>query len=424
MPVRIDLVTPNSPERLGELLQAEIGSGRWSDLYGAVAYVKMSGVKQIGTALFAFASQGTVRMTVGIDQQGSSLEGVQTLWQVLGGGSGVLYVLNNPATNPSPTFHPKLWLFSNATHALLVAGSGNLTGGGLFTNYEFGSVTELDLADPQDRSVFDRTKALLDDWADAAHPEVTEVSGASLQSMHTSGELPSESAISAAAVVARTARAAVAGVKRGAKATSGLFSGRAVTPAPTAPALPGLPPPPVTAAKAVRLPGSSSAAAAGRPAQIPTVTPRYNSLYVEVNPRSKTEIHIGKEPLNQDPAFFGWPFLGLTVPRKPGKPGDPQPDPLPTASVVVYDASGAVSGNVSDPSLKIWLYQAKQEFRLTLIAGLLGKTPNGSILVMHRQPPSGHDYAIEIYPPGHPRYASVLALCTQTLQGGRRFGWQ
>lgn len=428
MPVRIGLVTPNSPERLGEVLLREISSGRWSDLQAAVAYVKMSGVKQIGTALFAFASGGTVRMTIGIDQQGSSLEGVQTLWQVLGGGSGVLYVLNNPATNPSPTFHPKLWLFSNATSALLVAGSGNLTGGGLFTNYEFGSVTELDLADGQDRSVFDRTKALLDDWANAAHPEVTEVSAASLQSMHTNGEMPSESAITSAAAVARAARATIAGVRRGARATSGLFAGRSVHPAPKPPSMPTLPPPPVTPAKPVRLPGGAPVPSATGVAPAPAVTPIHNTLYIEVNPRNKTEIFLAKELLKQDPAFFGWPFLGLTTPKRPGNPGQPQPDPLPSARVTVYDASGTVAGTTVDPSLKLWTYSngasANDDFRLTLVAGLHKKVPDGSILVMNRQPPSGHDYDIKVFPPGHANHATMLARCTQAMPGGRRFGWQ
>jgi hypothetical protein len=427
MPSKIDLVTPRNHERLGDRLLVEITSGTWTELQGAVAYVKMSGVRQIGAALFGFSSTGTVRMTVGIDQQGSSLEGVQTLWQVLGGTAGALYVLNNPATNPSPTFHPKLWLLSNSSHALLIAGSGNLTGGGLFTNYEFGSVTTLDLADSDDRAIFDRTRSLLDEWADSSQVEVVEVSAASLQQMHGSGELPSESAISSAAAVTRAARAAIAGVKRGAKATSGLFAGRTINPAPSAPKMPMLPAPPVQPAKPVRLPGTSGASPTA-PATVPAVTPVYNVLHIVVNPRNKTEIFLAKELLKQDPAFFGWPFLGLTTPKRAGNPGQPQPDPLPSAKVTVYHASGIVAGTTIDPSLKLWTYSngksANDDFRLTLVDGLHKKVPDGSVLVMTRQPPSGYDYDIKVYPPGHPDHAAALAACNQALPQGRRFGWK
>ena len=41
--------------------------------------------------------------------------------------------------NPLPhTFHPKLYLFKSDDHAEMVMGSGNLTEGGLYTNYEAG----------------------------------------------------------------------------------------------------------------------------------------------------------------------------------------------------------------------------------------------------------------------------------------------
>jgi hypothetical protein len=137
-----------------------------------------------------------------------------------------------------------------------------------------------------------------------------------------------------------------------------------------------------------------------------------------------TEIFLAQRPLKEDPAFFGWPFLGLTG----GDPGQPQPDPLPTAEVTVYAADGSVAGHVRDDSLKLWIYSegpsAPNDFRLTLIGGLHKLVPDGSILVMTRQPASGLDYEIEVFPPGQARHATLLAACTETLPGGRRYGWR
>ena len=121
-------------DTLGSHLLRELANEKWTRLDAAVAFVKMSGVKQIGAPLYDFASRARVRLTVGIDHQGSSLEGIRNhaFWLILGGAASDLYVLQNPAGSPRSTFHPKMWLFRSDSEALLICGSGNLTGGGLF----------------------------------------------------------------------------------------------------------------------------------------------------------------------------------------------------------------------------------------------------------------------------------------------------
>jgi hypothetical protein len=431
MPTRVDLVTPLEQERLGARILNELSSGKWDNLNAAVAYVKMSGVRQIGAELFRFSLAGRSRFTVGIDQQGSSLEGVQTLWQTLGGGARTLYILNNPSSSPSPTFHPKVWLFSNSSHAVLITGSGNLTGGGLFTNYEFGSVIELDRNEAADSILFARTTALLDQWADDTQPEVVQIDPSTLSQMHKSGELPSESALRSANLVARAARAALAGVARSGPATSGLFRGSAIAAAPTPPGLASVPSGPVSPQPPGRVVSTASVQST-KPSASGLITPQaiapiHQKLFTQVNPRKKTEIYLAQAFLKQDPVFFGWPFLGLTTPKRPGNPGQPQPDPLPTALVTVFDATGGIAGSYVDLSLKLWTYSygksANEDFRMTLKEGLHKLVVDGSVLVMESQPSSGYDFEICVYPPGHGLYPAMLMKCSQSLPGGRRFGW-
>lgn len=423
---------------LGSRLTQELGSGTWTSLSVAVAYVKMSGVTHVAKPLFDFAQRHSVTAVVGIDQQGSSLEGVQTLWLLLGGAAGDLYALNNPSGSPSPTFHPKLWLFEGPGGALLLCGSGNLTGGGLFTNYEAGLALRMQATDPELAVV----KAALTAWTDDTQPEVSRVTASGLQAMHDAGELPSEAATRVAIALARTTRAMVAGLSRGGHAASGLFSGSPTQKAPAPQSMPPLPAAPVTPKAAPRVSGSKSST----PAQpkkrgakpVPGVSspvtvsasalvPQHNELLIRVNPRNKTEIYLAQAPLQEDPAFFGWPFLGRTTPRR-NNPGQPQPDPLPVADVTVFDATGAVLGRVRDPSLKLWTYSfglsANDDFRMTLTGGLHKLVPDGSVLRMIRQPPSGVDFELEVYPPGHPQHTALLAGCTETLPGGRRYGWR
>ncbi len=399
----------------------------------------MSGVVHIAPRLHAFATRNQVRITVGIDQQGTTLEGLQDLWLLLGGASSKLYVLQNPGGNPSPTFHPKLWLFRSRIDALLICGSGNLTGGGLFTNYEAGVVLPLALDDPTLRVVIE----VLDEWSNESRPEVVRVTAANMQAMHDAGELPSEAATRLANRLSGTARALIAGVGRGVRVSSGLFRPANVPPAPPTPEPPVLPLPPVTPRPVPRFsapppartdgaqtPTRPTRPTPGGPPVVPStdLVPLHDQLLIIVNPRQKTEIFLAKAPLQDDPAFFGWPFLGRTTPRRPGSSPQPQPDPLPTADVIVYDAAGSVAGWGHDPSLKLWTYSfgesANDDFRMTITGRLLKLIPDGSVLVMTRQPTNGSDYKIEFYPPGHPEYASLLAACSKTLPGGRRYGWK
>jgi hypothetical protein len=57
---------------------------------------------------------------------------------------------------------------------------------------------------------------------------------------------------------------------------------------------------------------------------------------------------------------------------------------------------------------------------------MLQNVPNDTILVMERDPAiTGLDYALSFYPPGHPDYATHLALCTETIRNSPRvYGWQ
>ena len=420
------------------MILRELQSGTWTHLNAAIAYVKMSGVRHLAAPLLEFANRASVRMTIGIDQQGSSLEGVQTLWLILGGSSSQLFVLQDPDRNPMRTFHPKVWMFCNAERARLVCGSGNLTAGGLYENYEACVVLDCDL----DTSLAIEARGALDTWSNVTKPEVIQLTAADMQNLHDTGLLPSEAASTRIQKVVNTARSFYAGAV---SAGSGLFlpSGRGRN-SPVRPSFPNLPPGPVVprpvpGAQEGVSPGSprprTSRASRGRSrgsalANLPATSPaaRHDRLLIEVNARQMTEIYFAKALLIEDPGFFGWPFLGRTKPRRGAIP-QPQPDPLPTARVTVFRPDGSIAGQFDDPSLKMWTYSlgpsANEDFRLTLAGGLMSHVVDGSVLVMEREAEDGFDYTIQVYPPGHPEHSQYLARCTRSLPGrGRRYGWE
>jgi HKD family nuclease len=160
---------PMSKMRIGDLLKKELSSPErgWTSFRAAVAFAKMSGVRHIYRELVEFAQRGSVRISVGIDMQGTSKEGLQGLYRAVTGGDGKLFVFkNNHSSNP--TFHPKVFLFEGPSSCLAIVGSGNLTRGGLFTNYESVMVADLlfDSVHGEDERILRSALAALDHFSD------------------------------------------------------------------------------------------------------------------------------------------------------------------------------------------------------------------------------------------------------------------
>src|SRR5690348_11934629 len=78
---------------------------------------------------------GTARIILGIDEGGASIEGLRSAISDFDQAT-ILH-------DTSGTFHPKLYIVSCKTASVIVVGSGNMTRGGLFENYEAGVCLDL-----------------------------------------------------------------------------------------------------------------------------------------------------------------------------------------------------------------------------------------------------------------------------------------
>jgi hypothetical protein len=159
---------------------------------GIVAFVKFSGVSRLYDALKAFQQAGgTSILAVGIDHKGTSKEGLKYLRDVVN--QVFVYHDNSPLRR---TFHSKLYIFEQKdTNAILLLGSGNLTAGGLFTNYESHVRVELDLSRSDDQAFYREVRTKCEAFFDISSGcvrELTEELYAQLQV-----ELPDESVASA-----------------------------------------------------------------------------------------------------------------------------------------------------------------------------------------------------------------------------------
>ena len=101
-----------------------------------VAWAKYSGLRRIANAAEAAVARGVdLEVVVGIDEGGATVQGLRALIGI----TSRAFVFHNPS-QPKRTFHPKIYLFDSTDSRTAIVGSGNLTMGGLYGNYEAATI--------------------------------------------------------------------------------------------------------------------------------------------------------------------------------------------------------------------------------------------------------------------------------------------
>lgn len=195
---------PSDPIHMGDLLLEGLNEATWESFQASIAFVKRSGSKHVQKALSDFSKRGRVEISVGIDQDGTTEEGLRMLLDSLED-RGKIFVFHN--CNNS-TFHPKLYVFKNSGAAQIVIGSANLTEGGLYTNYETLLVMNLELQLPDERRLLDEIESSFRSSTDTESGLARLLSYDLLQILVERGAVPTESQVRAAR---KRAQAAVEG---------------------------------------------------------------------------------------------------------------------------------------------------------------------------------------------------------------------
>ena len=126
----MELMSQPFTGQLGNRLIELLDSSDYHTLNIAVAFAKNSGVLRIKDSLERFRRRGgKVNAYIGVDLGGTSYEALTAL---------LLHTdsLNLVHSERGQTFHTKIYQFVGKDKGLVVVGSHNLTGGGLWTNYE------------------------------------------------------------------------------------------------------------------------------------------------------------------------------------------------------------------------------------------------------------------------------------------------
>ena len=158
MDIRILSQPDRNARAIGDSLSEALA---WSDVrrgWFAVAWAKRSGLTLIEPAVRRVRAQRhPMRALIGIDQHGGTEEALQLALSMF----SEARVYHDTA--PFRTFHPKLYVVEGRSRARVIVGSGNLTEGGLETNYELAVETNLDLSATADSAILDDLRG----WFDA-----------------------------------------------------------------------------------------------------------------------------------------------------------------------------------------------------------------------------------------------------------------
>jgi HKD family nuclease len=397
---------------------------RWTSFKSVAAFLNTGGSKYLLPALHQFTRRSgtSTKFAVGIDNQGSSLEGVQDIWRVLTQ-FGEFFIYHEGPTGRG-SFHPKGYLFEDASGAATVlVGSANLTAGGLYINHELN--VSLTFDDPEDPDLAE-IRSAFNFWLTPG-PTCQPVTAELIEILHNRGDLPTET-------TQRVSRRTFRG--------QSVISATTIPPSPFGrtqiPSIPrpemspqGLPEAPVTPvfAPAVQGPSTAVSTTTTAPTQ-PTSTPtgaQAAQFLIEVVPHHNGEVFLSYRAVQENPDFFGYPFTGWTVPKQRRNQPYPQSDPDPVVEIIVYDAQGRRLKRKAAHPLNIVDYTQKREIRVTVPERMHDDIPEMSVLVMTKDPAPHLDYRLEFYPPSAaPK--SVVAKLSKTLPTGgkpvaRRYGW-
>ena len=368
--------------RLGDCLRQAL-SRDWTHFRAAVAFVKQSGTRHLVPSLTAFAKRGHVDIIVGIDHHGSTAEALRDLLEAVSP-RGRMIVFHNALHH---TYHPKVYLFKSPHAAEVIIGSGNLTEGGLYTNYEASVRLQLDLTRSDHRTFLRSVDEALDAWSDPHSGNALLLNENILADLSTSGLVPSEAHQSFSHPTPHSSSAVAEGAQP-------LFASR------SAPS----PPPRNIQAPRTATPDDSPS----RQGFVMTLQ-RTDTGHGQVTPGTSArspEIFIPLKARNANPAFWQWPDAF--------EHSDKQSDRT--------DVPMRFMGEVIIVNMMCW--HPKHDFRLRHPQLRDAGHVNDILCIETADPADRYDYAVAVIRSSSPDYSRWLAMCNHSVPNSqKRFGY-
>ncbi len=134
----------NDEDTAGSFLRQVLEDSGVESLTIVVAWARFGGLRRLAPEITAFRERGgQLRIVLGIDEGGATVPGLKLAIRL----ADQPFVFHDRTAR---TFHPKLYLAEGPDKAILLAGSSNLTAGGLLSNYEASLEVEFELPEEID----------------------------------------------------------------------------------------------------------------------------------------------------------------------------------------------------------------------------------------------------------------------------------
>lgn len=395
------IIHPFSQRALGDFLKdLLIGETQgYHTFQAAVAFAKLSGVQHIREALRQFVEHGGfIRLVIGIDQYGTSLEALSALLETIQS-QGDIWINHDEAQYV--TYHPKMYFFEGDERGFLIVGSGNLTQGGLFSNDEASAAYELDFANEVDREMRSQIIAALDGWCDPQTGTAHLLSVEFLETLVTGGYVKSESELKREIIEERGEREKIEGDVEEKEQKTRLFGHRLGRKRPARQGVQR------QEKFDVQADETKVVAVNGFVMTLMQTDVGVGQLTPGTSRRSP-EIFIPLIARDAFPIFWKWPDHFVEDPERAGK----------------FDRFGVLmrlGGEIISVNMMTW--PVKSDFRLR--SGALRSAGQvGDILRIERVDASaGYEYYVEIVPQGTSDYDNYRSLCVNITRSNSKKMW-
>jgi HKD family nuclease len=394
---------PTGKRRLLDDLKKNLSSSDFQSFGMSVAFAKVGPFYRLQSHLSKWKAAGKKSCAVfGIDHYGTSKQALEFALRHL---DQVYFTQYR-----GHSFHPKIYWFEGVAKGVIFIGSNNLTVGGTEINFEAGVEMIFDL--PRETDVFKNAMTAFSDLLDPTCIPTRVLTATVLAELEAAGLLLDET----------KKQSALPGSPRV------IYPSKPVAKMPFKPQS-SLPAATVFGPVVKKSALETKAAAIAAQAKVVDVTKPLipvGGVAMQIRPHNNGEIFLSKTAAQQNPAFFGMPFTGKTVPKKAGNAAYPQRVPDPICDITVFGAGNSIIFNAKNFPLNTVFYESKAEIRVTASA-LVQHVPEYSILVMAPSSSPGVDYEMQIFTQASPDFAAWLSVCDQEMPGGgktpRKFGW-
>lgn len=155
--------------QLGEILKTELKKNYTSFTIFS-AFAKNSGVLRLKDALEEYKKNGaSTTAFIGIDLDGTSYEALLNLYSLCDN----LFVIHSESA--TTTYHSKIYLLEKENAAWCAIGSNNLTGGGLWTNFESFNISTYNL--PSEKEQLNNIHEIVKKYTDDSYACSTKITG-------------------------------------------------------------------------------------------------------------------------------------------------------------------------------------------------------------------------------------------------------